>query len=65
MPPDRRIIRISDTAKWLVDTNLEYVRAVLAEGRRVLAEPCPDTFLGRKTHEPFPKGDNSQGRYPK
>jgi len=39
------------------DTELiQSVRDVLAHSLELLrANPQPDTFLGRKTHEPFPK----------
>ena len=35
--------------------NLEEVRLKLKEACEVLKQPVPDTFLGRKTREPFPE----------
>ncbi|MBH5400889.1 hypothetical protein HZZ13_24370 [Bradyrhizobium sp. CNPSo 4010] len=32
----------------------EYMRQIVRECRELLKQPLPDTFLGRKTHEPFP-----------
>ncbi len=35
---------------------LEHFRQLVKEAREVLARfPAPDTFLGRKTQQPFPK----------
>ena len=31
------------------------IREVIAKAMDVLRAPVPDTFLGRQTHEPFPK----------
>ncbi|MFK4505924.1 hypothetical protein LPJ38_32375 [Bradyrhizobium daqingense] len=31
-----------------------YVRDLIAQSCEILKQPLPDTFLGRKTHEPFP-----------
>lgn len=31
----------------------EYMRRIVRECRELLQQPPPDTFLGRKTHEPF------------
>jgi hypothetical protein len=30
-----------------------FVREIVARSAQVLKAPLPDTFLGRKTHEPF------------
>ena len=32
---------------------LSRLRELIAESREILREPPPDTFLGRKTQEPF------------
>ncbi|MBH5368953.1 hypothetical protein [Bradyrhizobium glycinis] len=32
----------------------EYMRQIVRECRELLKQPLPDTFLGRKTYEPFP-----------
>jgi len=39
------------------------IRDVLARSLEILRRAVvPDTFLGRKTQEPFPKEDDTQGR---
>jgi hypothetical protein len=49
------ISRLSNRAKGLEEKHLERTWAVIKEARKMLADtPCPDTFLGRKTQEPFP-----------
>lgn len=35
-------------------TDAEQIREVIKESRELLKQPSPDTFLGRKTQEPFP-----------
>ncbi|MGY4622698.1 hypothetical protein [Bradyrhizobium sp. USDA 4486] len=35
------------------------LREMTAQAASVLKEPRPDTFLGRKTYEPFPKEEDS------
>ncbi|WP_172785456.1 MULTISPECIES: hypothetical protein [Bradyrhizobium] len=37
----------------------EYMRHVVRECRELLKQPPPDTFLGRKTHEPFGPGTDA------
>jgi hypothetical protein len=37
------------------DKQLEQIREVIEAACAVLRQPMPDTFLGRKTQEPFPK----------
>ncbi len=32
----------------------------IKEAREVLEQPPPDTFLGRKTQDPFPKQDEQE-----
>lgn len=34
---------------------IEQIREIIAQAHRLLREPMPDTFLGRKTQEPFPQ----------
>lgn len=36
---------------------IEQVRNIIAKAREILEKPMPDTFLGRKTQEPFFKED--------
>lgn len=38
--------------------HVEQVRKAIREALEVLTLPRPDTFLGRKTHEPFPSEDD-------
>ena len=50
---DRSIFRFHD-----IDAQqIEQTRKLTDEAREVLRQPRPDTFLGRKTQEPFPKED--------
>ncbi|KYG98444.1 hypothetical protein [Bradyrhizobium sp. DOA1] len=37
-----------------------FVRALIARSCEILKQPVPDTFLGRKTHEPFPEALSSE-----
>lgn len=34
---------------------MKQVRELTKESREALKKPCADTFLGRKTQEPFPQ----------
>lgn len=39
--------------------HVEQIREVIKRSRELLANnPVPDTFAGRKTHEPFPEEGN-------
>jgi hypothetical protein len=39
--------------------DIEYARLVTRKAVEILQRnPAPDTFLGRKTHEPFPEHDS-------
>ena len=50
-----RIHRLSNTLRGFEAIHIERVWAAISEARRMLADhPCPDTFLGRRTYEPFP-----------
>ena len=40
--------------------HIEQVREVLEESRKLLEQPVPDTFLGRKTREPCPPKKNAE-----
>lgn len=33
---------------------LDELRKVIAQAREILDQPTPDTFLGRRTYEPYP-----------
>lgn len=39
----------------------EYTREALKQCYELLQRPSPDTFLGRKTHEPFPTDEDQSG----
>jgi len=56
-----------DRTYWPIRSNagyVEYIGEVLKASCKVLQQPTPDTLLGRKTYEAFPKeGDQAaQGR---
>jgi hypothetical protein len=56
MLPVFRIIRLSNKVRELEEKLLGQAHAAIMRARRTLSEhPCPDTFLGRKTQEPFPQ----------
>ncbi|MCA1362349.1 hypothetical protein I6F14_30550 [Bradyrhizobium sp. IC3069] len=40
------------------EKHVQQVRKAIRESLEVLTLPRPDTFLGRKTHEPFPSEDD-------
>ena len=43
------------------NTDADYAqetRETIERSRETLKQPLPDTFLGRKTQEPFPKEDD-------
>ena len=42
-------------------TSLDQLNELIAELRKILSAPPPDTFLGRKTQEPFPNEGDLQG----
>jgi hypothetical protein len=51
-----RVIRLSNSYRDREDKQLAWMRATIAEARQLLADHAPpDTFMGRKTQEPFPK----------
>jgi len=57
MPDDRRVYRptnLNDEIK----VHREQIRQLTELARKALDQPVPDTFLGRKTHEPFPEEPN-------
>jgi hypothetical protein len=61
MIPAVRIVRTSNTIKALEEQHIAQVSTAIREARRMLADhPCPDTFLGRKTQEPFPMQDEAE-----
>ncbi|WP_448031372.1 hypothetical protein [Bradyrhizobium liaoningense] len=44
------------------EKHVQQVREAIRKARKVLELPQPDTFLGRRTHEPFPseQADDAQ-----
>lgn len=60
MPEYAAIQRVHDEASAIARQNAE-MRNVIAKCRNVLLARGPDTFLGRKTQEPFPRGDDTTG----
>lgn len=38
--------------------HIKQTRELTRNAREALKKPCPDTFAGRKTQEPFPKEDD-------
>ena len=49
------IFRTSNNAEELDAKHLEKVRVAIERARQALVDyPSPDTFVGRKTQEPFP-----------
>lgn len=50
MPQSQTVYRPSTDAE-----HAKHIREIMKESREVLKQPNPDTFLGRKTQEPFPQ----------
>ena len=55
---DHPILRTRTVASEIEEQN-EIIRVIIAKCLDVLKVPLPDTFLGRKTQEAFPKEDGS------
>ncbi|RXH41621.1 hypothetical protein [Bradyrhizobium zhanjiangense] len=56
------LFRLSNLQKESQDKHARMMREHVEAAREVLrSNPRPDTFLGRKTHEPFPQDDNPDG----
>ena len=51
---NHHIARVHDLAAEIVQQNAA-IRRIVADASEVLKQPKPDTFLGRKTQEPFRK----------
>ena len=49
----KSVRRVHDLTSDIAEQNAR-IREITAEASKVLAQPAPDTFLGRKTQEPFP-----------
>ena len=48
--------QVHDLASDIAEQNAQ-MREIIAKALEVLRAPIPDTFLGRKTQEPFPRED--------
>jgi hypothetical protein len=56
MAHDRfRFYRVSNTLNDIASEHLRQMRDAIARSREILKGALPDTFLGRKSQEPFPK----------
>jgi len=55
---DRKPILRARTVR--IDEQITVTRGIIAKCLDVLKEPLPDTFLGRKTYEPFPPAEEQQ-----
>jgi hypothetical protein len=44
------------------DEEVAEIRRELARATKLLCKPMPDTFLGRKTQEPFPAEEHPMDR---
>ena len=59
-----RIFRTSSSIRDYDAKHLEWVRAAIAHSLDLLkANHSADRFAGRKTQEPFPRENESSGRY--
>ena len=58
MADKSQVYRVHDLAYDIFEQNT-LVREIIAKSLEVLSTPVPDTFLGRKTQEPFPREDTS------
>ena len=56
MPNNANIFRIHNEATKIAEQNAR-MRELNARSIEVLAATKPDTFLGKKTQEPFPRDD--------
>ena len=54
--PSGRIYRPTQTDA----EHAKQIREIIQQFREVLKQPPPETFLGRKTHDPFPKEEADQ-----
>jgi|SwirhisoilCB1_FD_contig_41_2419280_length_372_multi_1_in_0_out_0_2 hypothetical protein len=56
--PTKTEVRLPRPRRWQDDS--EQTRETIKASLEILRQPMPDTFLGRKTREPFPKGETDQ-----
>lgn len=54
MPSRRPVYRLLSTDA----EQTAQIRLAIAQARELLKQPLPDTFLGRKSFEPFPHEDD-------
>lgn len=60
LPPARSGERFMPSRLQSYEEHAEQMRLSVKEARKVLQQPCPDSFAGRKTHEPFPLPDDDR-----
>ena len=59
MAPIFRVVRLSNRTEQLEEKLYQRAWTAITETRQMLADnPCPDTFAGRKTQEPFPSEED-------
>jgi hypothetical protein len=59
--PDKCVINRIHRAQSADAQVIERLREANQQASQVLTDcACPDTFLGRKTHEPFPQGEDGE-----
>ncbi|MBR0831428.1 hypothetical protein JQ596_38580 [Bradyrhizobium manausense] len=58
MPDNPHIHYVHSHASEIAEQNA-FMRAVVRKAMEILRAPIPDTFLGRKTQDPFPKEDEA------
>jgi hypothetical protein len=56
--------RLSDALRDVAAKHLELVRDAIVRSRELLKFPPPDSFVGRKTQEPFPSADAAPRCWP-
>ena len=61
MPGNPRIHYVHNHASEIAE-QIAFMRETVRRAVEMLRLPIPDTFLGRKTHEPFPADDPARGR---
>ncbi|MGX4803196.1 hypothetical protein [Bradyrhizobium guangdongense] len=60
MPDDRAPIRRVHTEASAIAEQNAQMREQVKKALEILKTDVPDTFLGRKTHEPFPSEDGDE-----
>jgi hypothetical protein len=58
--PIQPVHRVHDEAAQ-ISKQTAFVRELIAKAAELLKLPPPDTFLDRKTHDPFPQEESQHG----